>query len=269
MLSTIALSELIEQMLAAGAPMSAVMIAIRAIEAGQREAKAVQGELKQAFEKAFTELKSVTLQKREDDVTRREAVRQRVKKHRENKRSVTLQSRYCNEDAAEIDFGPYIVSSKKESSISEEVKKEEIVALAAEPPKTEKPKRAVLKSTQMPPNWELPEASREFARRRGWDEARIDREFERFKARNLARGEKYKSWPMAWQTWVLSPFQAGVQPPRSSTSNQPRSWRDEQRERTVQAVHEYTRRAFGDDVEAAGDDADLKAAGELPRYHHS
>jgi len=71
-----------------------------------------------------------------------------------------------------------------------------------------KPTRKSQRSPEAPmdPDWELPEAGRQFARSKGFSDTDIRNEFDRFKARSLAKGVRMVDWLHAWRNWVLSPF---------------------------------------------------------------
>jgi hypothetical protein len=63
------------------------------------------------------------------------------------------------------------------------------------------------RSVPWPEDFVLTDQLRETARRAGIRADRIESVFQRFRDRNIARGERYVSWPHAWATWVNSPYQ--------------------------------------------------------------
>lgn len=77
------------------------------------------------------------------------------------------------------------------------------------PPKNSEPKRVPrsMPKHELPPDFELSEGNRGYARKQGWAETKIDSEFERFRDHALASGRKQVDWNAAWRKWVTSPYQ--------------------------------------------------------------
>jgi hypothetical protein len=82
-------------------------------------------------------------------------------------------------------------------------------ARAHDPPPVKTLVRKVSPRTQFPDGWTLTTDQRAWARSRqpSWTDDDVDREFERFRDRNLATASLYVDWPAAWRTWVTSPYQ--------------------------------------------------------------
>jgi hypothetical protein len=220
------ISDLMKKMLAAGAPMEAVMIAVEAIEA-------------------------VTLQKREDELQRKEAIRQRVKKHRENKRAVTLPKRYGN-ISDEFEFSAPTLS-KNQDSIDEgsEVKKvsREVVAR--------------VNGTRLPEDWQ-PSSEDLLTAKKYLEQSRIQTEttkFVNYWTAASGKGATKRNWPRTWENWCI---RAGESGPRNRTATpQPRSWKDERDERNWRDYENLKRAAFGTDDESPSDCAGDPPYGEL------
>lgn len=70
-----------------------------------------------------------------------------------------------------------------------------------------KPKRVLSIARELPSDFQLTEADRAFARKHGWDEQRIDYQFDRFRDHAAANGRKQVDWHAAWRKWVTSPYQ--------------------------------------------------------------
>ena len=68
-------------------------------------------------------------------------------------------------------------------------------------------KKKESKKVSISADWKPTDADREYARSKGWPDARIDAEAERFHNHYLANGEARKSWPASWRKWVTSPYQ--------------------------------------------------------------
>lgn len=62
-------------------------------------------------------------------------------------------------------------------------------------------------STPMRDDASPSDVDRVFALSKGWDEARIDSEWQRFRDHALANDRRQKDWPAAWRNWVTSPYQ--------------------------------------------------------------
>ena len=58
--------------------------------------------------------------------------------------------------------------------------------------------------TEFQKNWELPEKYRDYAKEKGFDQERIDLEFEHFCIHWKDQGTCRKSWYATWQKWVLN-----------------------------------------------------------------
>jgi len=56
--------------------------------------------------------------------------------------------------------------------------------------------------TEIAPDWKLGERDREFCRKRGWPEDRIDSEADQFRDGARAHKRRYADWGAAWRTWV-------------------------------------------------------------------
>jgi uncharacterized protein YdaU (DUF1376 family) len=61
--------------------------------------------------------------------------------------------------------------------------------------------------TPLPEGWKPSEADRAYARSKDWDEARIDRQAERFVNHALAKDRRLRDWAAGWRNWVTSQFQ--------------------------------------------------------------
>lgn len=209
----------------------------------------------------FAELQASHDASRDEIAASREASRLRSRKYRENKERVTSPSRDASRDAVSYAHIDTSLLTSSSATTLEKQERLELVAPAPEPVKPTKRKQAVLQLTELPPDWELPPEGREYARaKKGWPDPKISDEFERFQLYYFAGGKKHKNWLFAWYKWVTSSYQ-DARPTNSPTpfkSNQARSWRDEQRERTVRAVNEYISRSGIYDVEAERDDVGLK-----------
>ena len=72
-----------------------------------------------------------------------------------------------------------------------------------QPDKKERKRDATHLSAAFDPN-------RDFARQKGWPEARIDQEIERFRNHAAQNDRKCKNWDAAWRNWVTSPYQQAV-----------------------------------------------------------
>lgn len=72
-----------------------------------------------------------------------------------------------------------------------------------------KPKKvSISRAKTIEPDAQPTEANRQYARDKGWDEPRIDSEWERFKNYSIAKDRKYKNVSAGWCNWVTSPFQS-------------------------------------------------------------
>ncbi|MBO4228494.1 hypothetical protein [Bradyrhizobium neotropicale] len=66
-------------------------------------------------------------------------------------------------------------------------------------PAAGKPRRV---ATTWPDGFMLSDDLGAFAQQRGFNDSEIRRMWERFRDRNISRGEKYVDWKAAWRTWV-------------------------------------------------------------------
>lgn len=222
------ISDLMKKMLAAGAPMEAVMIAVEAIE-------------------------TVTLQKREDELQRKEAIRQRVKKHRENKRTVTLPKRYGNV-SDEFEFSAPTLSKKVDS-----IDEEKVVQ------KVSREVVARVNGTRLTEDWKPSPEDLDTAKKY-LTHPQIPTEVTKFRnywTSASGKGATKRNWQRTWENWCI---RAGESSPRNRTPTpqQPRSWRDERAENTYRAIQDLNRAAgLSDepDVEAASFAPSLKVVG--------
>ena len=58
------------------------------------------------------------------------------------------------------------------------------------------------KRTQIPEDWTIPEDYKEFPKSRGWVDASINEQAERFHDYHMMHGSLMASWKAAWRTWV-------------------------------------------------------------------
>jgi hypothetical protein len=68
-------------------------------------------------------------------------------------------------------------------------------------------KKSISRGSPLPPDWAPDEDDRQYAAQRGWPQARIDSEAERFRNRSLDKGTLHKNIKAAWRNWVTSPYQ--------------------------------------------------------------
>lgn len=81
----------------------------------------------------------------------------------------------------------------------------EQTALFAEPPAKTTPKAPKQVAIPWPEDFKLGDVQIKFAADRGFNEIEMQRMWERFRDRNIAKGEKYvgqRGWEAAWRTWV-------------------------------------------------------------------
>jgi hypothetical protein len=80
----------------------------------------------------------------------------------------------------------------------------EQLSLIAEPPapKPAKPPKPKQVARTFPEDFTLTEPLIVFAANRGFNPIETQRMWERFRDRNMAKGEKYADWNAAWRTWV-------------------------------------------------------------------
>ena len=57
------------------------------------------------------------------------------------------------------------------------------------------------------PDWKPTDADRDYARAKGWPDARIETEAERFRIHYLANAKAWTDWHLVWCKWVISTFQ--------------------------------------------------------------
>jgi hypothetical protein len=112
-----------------------------------------------------------------------------------------------------------------------------------------------MRARQLPADFALTEADRNFACKRGWDGNRIASEFEHFCDHAAAKGRKLIDWHAGWRTWVQSPFNSGkvngyVRPQRETVT--------QQAQRVAAKLHEAMVRAddSGGGGAGGGPDAD-------------
>lgn len=87
-------------------------------------------------------------------------------------------------------------SSKRESALAPRPAIQTIAAMST--PRSVKTSKAM----PIPEDAVLSDAMADIAAGKGWDRARAESEFERFKAYYIARGEKYVRWDQTWRLWV-------------------------------------------------------------------
>jgi hypothetical protein len=75
------------------------------------------------------------------------------------------------------------------------------------PTPSSKPKR-VSRSAAIDVPLSPSDSQRSFAASQGWDQPKINREWERFRNWSLNKGRKHRNIDAAWRNWVTSPFQA-------------------------------------------------------------
>lgn len=66
--------------------------------------------------------------------------------------------------------------------------------------------RARKRATRIPEDAVLSEEQRALAHAQGLSDAEAEAQFERFKNRNLAKGQTYADWDRAWGNWLTSPY---------------------------------------------------------------
>ena len=66
-----------------------------------------------------------------------------------------------------------------------------------------------MRACQLPPDFKLTEADIAFALSKGFDQKRVQSEFERFCDHAAAGGRRQVDWHAAWRKWVTSPYQNG------------------------------------------------------------
>jgi len=59
-------------------------------------------------------------------------------------------------------------------------------------------------------DWKLTDADRDYARKKGWPDERIEREAERFFIHYRANSKPWANWHLVWCKWVISSFQNGT-----------------------------------------------------------
>lgn len=74
------------------------------------------------------------------------------------------------------------------------------------PTPSSKPKRAS-RSAAIDVPLSPSDDQRAYAASQGWDEAKINREWERFRNWSLDKGRKHRNLDAAWRNWVTSPYQ--------------------------------------------------------------
>jgi hypothetical protein len=60
-------------------------------------------------------------------------------------------------------------------------------------------------------DWKLTDADRDYARKKGWPDERIECEAERFHIHYRANSKPWANWHLVWCKWVISEFQNGGQ----------------------------------------------------------
>lgn len=65
--------------------------------------------------------------------------------------------------------------------------------------------------TKLDPNYELTDKLRNYASGRGWNDATIEREFEKWKNHHIGKGNRWEDWDRSWMTWVGNGY--GVRTP--------------------------------------------------------
>jgi len=63
------------------------------------------------------------------------------------------------------------------------------------------------KKVSIAADWKPTDADRDYARAKGWPDARIDTEAERFRIHYLANTKAWADWHLVWCKWVISSFQ--------------------------------------------------------------
>lgn len=133
--------------------------------------------------------------------------------------------------------------------------------------KVSTPRKRAARAEALPADWQLSGPGLAYAMSKGWPEAKITSEAERFKNHAESNGRLFagvRGIEAAWRNWVTSPFQ---QPARNlATTMQPRPGsREDTRERTAHAYNELGRYAdtHADD-EGGGGGAAQTDVGRLP-----
>jgi len=153
----------------------------------------------------------------EAEVRQREATKLRVRKLRERRRvtpvtPVTGDIRYnaLQGQKPEPDQAPrhvdkrdsvHILSSLPSSSLSS------LSSLSSVDRPLPAAARAKRTPTPLTAQWVLPEEGCSFAAAKGWPQARIDTEEQRFRDYWLASGKAKADWAATWRNWVTSPYQ--------------------------------------------------------------
>jgi len=63
------------------------------------------------------------------------------------------------------------------------------------------------KKVSISADWKPTDADRDYARSKGWPDARIDTEAERFRIHYLANAKPWADWHLVWCKWVTSSYQ--------------------------------------------------------------
>jgi hypothetical protein len=85
-----------------------------------------------------------------------------------------------------------------------------VSATAPEPRQVKRP---------FPPDFVLTPELVKFATDRGFALQEVHRQWERFRDRNVSRGEQYVNWPAAWRTWVNNAIEFKSRDQRAQPGN--------------------------------------------------
>jgi hypothetical protein len=82
-----------------------------------------------------------------------------------------------------------------------------------------------MRKCQLPENFTLTESDVAYARERGWTDAKLNDELDRFRLHAQANGRLQADWHASWKKWVTSPYQTTggtngyAKPKRKTTSD--------------------------------------------------
>ena len=137
---------------------------------------------------------------------RRAADRERARAKLRRKSAETPQSNVASDSAPSAETPQKICGNSAENPQNDDAH----IYTTLPSLNSEKKERKKIYMHPIPPDWLPSSAGRLFATSKGWSDARVDAEAERFRNHALARDRKLKDWDAAWRNWVTSPFQGIV-----------------------------------------------------------
>ena len=133
------------------------------------------------------------------------------------------------------------------------------------PPLSKKERKKIYKKDKpsyISDDWNPSEADVRYARSKGWDDARIATEAERFAVHYRMSKAKWTDWHLVWCKWVISPFQT-----KASGNGRPyhptyKDRRQEELEDAKQCLDDFARASVAGDLggAVAPDDGELPFA---------